>query len=142
MIRREVVVAFLVAVATQAAFSQSAPTKTKAAAKDPKPPAVYEKNLPATLVAKAKVTEPTAATSAVAKVPGGKIRSVELDSLAGRLVYTYDIKVKGKSGSEEVNVDAMSGQVLAIKHEKKKEKLAEDSAKAAKKGAPAPAKKP
>jgi uncharacterized membrane protein YkoI len=143
MIRRIAAVVLFAAVASQTGMAQATGTKTKAAkpAADKSP--TYEKDLPASFVAKAKVAEPTAAATAVAKVPGGKIRSVELDTVAGRLVYTYDIKVKGKSGSEEVNVDAMSGSVLAMQHEKKKQKLAEDSARAAKKGAaPAPAKKP
>ena len=35
----------------------------------------------------------------------------------GKLVYTFDIKVPGKSGYEEVEVDAMMGTVLKVEHE-------------------------
>ncbi len=35
----------------------------------------------------------------------------------GRLIYSYDIKVAGKPGIEEVHVDAMTGAVIATEHE-------------------------
>lgn len=135
MIRRAALLVAIVAIPSLSV----AQTKKGAAAPQK---AEYEKTLPAALASKAKIAEPAAATTALAKVPGGKIRAVDLDSVAGKLVYSYDIKVKGKKGSEEVNIDAMSGQVVAAKHEKKKQKLAEDSAKAAKKAPAAPPKKP
>ena len=41
----------------------------------------------------------------------------ELERETGKLVYSYDLKVAGKSGMEEVNVSAMTGKVLAREHE-------------------------
>src|SRR5262245_37299578 len=78
----------------------------------------YKKEIPAKLAAQARITEAVAATTALAKVPGGAIRSVELEREKGKLIYSYDIKVAGKPGIEEVHVDAMSGTVTATEHEK------------------------
>ena len=65
----------------------------------------------------------------------------------GKLIYSFDIKVAGKSGIEEVAVDAMTGKVLAVKHESPKQEAKEKAADAAKekaaaKAKPATAKKP
>src|SRR5262245_49072094 len=69
------------------------------------------------LAAEAKIDMPTARATALAKVPGGKVQSEELERENGKLIYSFDIKVKGKSGIEEVNVDAMDGTVLSVSHE-------------------------
>ena len=65
----------------------------------------------------AKVAEPEAAKSAVARVPNGHIQAVELENEDGRLIYSYEIKVPGKSGIEEVNVNAKTGDVVSSEHE-------------------------
>ena len=113
-----------------------------AAAQAPSP-ATYKKEIPAKLAAKAKVTEAAAAAAALAKVPGGKIESVELEEEDGAFVYSYDIKVAGKKGVEEVHVDAMTGKVLKSEHEDpSSEKMHEEDDKKPTKKAPAPVKKP
>jgi uncharacterized membrane protein YkoI len=65
----------------------------------------------------AKVTEHTARATALATVPGGTVRTHELEREKGRLIYSYDIAVKGKPGVSEVQVDAVTGKVVAREHE-------------------------
>jgi uncharacterized membrane protein YkoI len=95
----------------------------------------YKKDLPDSLVKQAKITESAAAATAQARVPKGVIQGVELEKEKGRLIYSYDIKTAGKSGIDEVNVDATTGKIIAFGHEspadEKKEAAAD--AKAAKK---------
>jgi hypothetical protein len=65
----------------------------------------------------AKVDSKTAMHTALAGLPGGKISSAELEKEHGRLVYSFDIAVPGKSGAKEVMVDATSGKVISRTHE-------------------------
>ena len=58
-----------------------------------------------------------AAAIARAQVPNGTIQSVELEHERGKLIYSYDVKVAGKSGIEEVNVNAMDGTIVGVEHE-------------------------
>lgn len=120
------------------------PLAAQAPAKQAAPAASYKKEIPAKLAAKAKVTEAAAAATALAKVPGGKIQSVELEEEGGKLIYSYDIKVAGKSGIEEVHVDAMTGAVAGVEHEdaaSEKKEADEDKAAKKKTDAKAPATK-
>lgn len=50
-------------------------------------------------------------------VPGGQISKAELEEEDGRLIYSFDIKVAGKDGENEVNVDATTGKVVKHEHE-------------------------
>jgi hypothetical protein len=50
-------------------------------------------------------------------VPGGKVTKHELERENGKLLYSYDIATKGKTGIDEVQVDALTGTVLSNKHE-------------------------
>ena len=87
----------------------------------------------ATLRKEAKVAEADARKTALAAVPGGKVQSHELERENGKLIYSYDIKVAGKSGIEEVNVDAMTGAIVAHEHEDAKTEAKEKKAEAKKK---------
>jgi uncharacterized membrane protein YkoI len=71
----------------------------------------------ASLAREAKITKLQATKTALAQVPGGKVRSSELEREKGKLIYSFDIKVAGKSGIEEINVDAMTGSIVAHEHE-------------------------
>jgi uncharacterized membrane protein YkoI len=77
----------------------------------------------------AKIAETEARKTALAAVPGGRVQSHELERENGKLIYSYDIKVAGRRGIEEVNVDAMTGTIVAHEHEdakaEEKEKKAE-----------------
>jgi uncharacterized membrane protein YkoI len=54
---------------------------------------------------------------ALARVPGGKVTQAELEEEDGRLIYSFDIKVEGKKGTDEVHVDARTGEVVKVEHE-------------------------
>lgn len=64
-----------------------------------------------------KITRAAAARTALARVPNGKVKTGELEREHGRLVYSFDITAAGKSGVEEVVVDAMDGSVVSVTHE-------------------------
>ena len=89
------------------------------------------------LLKKATITSAAAIATAQAKVPKAKLASAEIEQEDGKLIYSFDFKTAGKSGIDEVNVDAMTGKLVGgVEHEspaaEKKEAHA-DSAKAAKK---------
>ncbi len=71
----------------------------------------------AQLRAHAKVSEKAARATALAQVPGGKVKAGELERESGKLLYSFDIVTKGKAGIDEVQVDAITGTVLSNKHE-------------------------
>ncbi|WP_373058224.1 PepSY domain-containing protein [Gemmatimonas sp.] len=107
--------------------------------------AVTVKEEKAGMLKLAKVTPSAATATALAKVPGGKVQSAEIEKEDGKLVYSFDIKVAGKSGIDEVLVDATSGAVVSVEHESAEDEAkeaAEDKAKADKAKAAAKVKKP
>src|SRR5713226_2650170 len=69
----------------------------------------------AELQKEAKISMEKAREIALKKVPGGKIESAELEREHGKLIYSFDIKTS-KPGVMEVNVDAITGKVLAVDH--------------------------
>lgn len=72
----------------------------------------------AQLKAEAKIPEATARATALAKVPGGKVKKYELEREHGKLLYSYDIATPGKSGIDEVQVDAITGATIGdVVHE-------------------------
>jgi uncharacterized membrane protein YkoI len=108
-------IALLVAAAS--AGAQATPA-AKTATKSASTKTSYKKDLPDSLVREAKITEAAAAATALAKVPTGKVASVELERESGKLLYSYDMKVPGKSGIDEVQVDAMTGVIFGkVTHE-------------------------
>ncbi|HEY0513946.1 MAG TPA: PepSY domain-containing protein [Thermoanaerobaculia bacterium] len=74
-------------------------------------------DVPADLAKQAKISLDTARATALAKVPNGQVRSEELEKEHGKLIYSFDIAVPGKSGIEEVNVNAITGKVVNKHHE-------------------------
>jgi len=74
-----------------------------------------------------KIPESVARDSAMARVPRGQVRGEELEREGGRLIYSYDIQVPGQAGVQEVNVDAMTGEVVATTHEGPAQEKAEAS---------------
>jgi uncharacterized membrane protein YkoI len=77
----------------------------------------YKREVPAALAAQAKVAEDSAVALALARVPGGQVEQLVLENEDGKFIYSLDIKVPGKSGIEEVHVDALNGRILAVEHE-------------------------
>jgi len=94
----------------------TSPSPTPAASPGTKAPTMTV-NLPSNLLAKAKVPLIEALVKARLKVPGGRPVSEELEQENGKLIYTFDLVAPGTSGVTEVNVDALSGSVLAVQHE-------------------------
>jgi uncharacterized membrane protein YkoI len=46
------------------------------------------------------------------------IVGAELESEHGCLIWTFDLRIAGKSGVQEVHIDAGNGNVLSVEHEK------------------------
>ena len=98
----------------------------------------YKRDIPDSLAKHAKISEDAAAAVARKRVPKGNIEGVELERENGKLMYSYDIKTAGKSGIDEVNVDAVSGRIIGFSHESPaaEKREAAEEAKAAKKKRP------
>src|SRR5215471_16976108 len=77
----------------------------------------YKKDIPDSLAKRAKITESAASETAQKRVPKGKIQAVELEMENGKLMYSYELKTAGKSGTDEVNVNAITGKVIGVSHE-------------------------
>lgn len=86
-----------------------------ASAQRPRP--TYDRDLPKALLHEARITEDSAAKVAMARIPNGRIRAVELEREHGKLIYSYELKVPHRSGVEEVNVNAIDGSVVNVEHE-------------------------
>jgi len=100
---------------------------TVVAAQGPTP--TYKRDLPAKLLKQATVAEADAARTAASRVPNGRIEAVELENEGGRLIYSYELKVPGKSGIDEVNVDAKTGKMVGkVQHESASAEKAEAKA--------------
>ncbi len=64
------------------------------------------------------ITLEAARKVALDRVPGGKVQDEELEREKGRLVYSFEISTQGKSGAQEVLVDANDGRVMSVRQEK------------------------
>jgi uncharacterized membrane protein YkoI len=71
----------------------------------------------AELQKEAKLSMPDARTMALHTVPGAAIQAGEIEREGGKLIYSFDMKVAGKSGIDEVNIDATSGKLVSNQHE-------------------------
>ena len=90
----------------------------------------------------AKVTPDAATATALARVPNGKVKSAMLEMEKKKLIYSFDIKVEGKSGVEEIAVDAMTGAIIGTEHETDADEAKEAKAEKAKAATVKPAAKP
>jgi uncharacterized membrane protein YkoI len=92
----------------------------------------YKRDLPDSLRREAKVSETAAIAVAKKLLPKGEVASIELEREGGRLIYSMDVKTAGKSGTDEVNVDAKTGrQVGKVQHESAAAEAAEARAERA-----------
>lgn len=94
-------------------------------------PAVSIKEDRPGLLAKAKLSADSAIRLAMARVPGATIESAEIEREDGRLIYSFDMKIAGRAGIDEVNVDATTGKVLPLEHEGPKAEARERAADSA-----------
>jgi uncharacterized membrane protein YkoI len=84
----------------------------------------------AELQKEAKMTMKDARAMALRTVPGATIQAGEIEREGGKLIYSFDMKVAGKSGIDEVNIDAMTGKLVGKQHETPKDERAEAKADA------------
>jgi len=94
------------------------------AAQQPAGTPTYQREVPAALRAEARIGEDSARTLALLKVAGGRLESVELVREHGKLVYSFDIR-NAKGTIDEVQVSAITGKVVRVEHENKKQEAAE-----------------
>jgi uncharacterized membrane protein YkoI len=108
--------------ATVSKSSAKTPSTKVASAKvaTPKRHGATKKETQSSLRKEAKISEAAARATALKEVPNGKVKSSELERENGKLIYSFDIAVAGKTGIEEVNVDAIDGSVVAHEHESAK----------------------
>jgi uncharacterized membrane protein YkoI len=78
---------------------------------------------------KAKIAMATARATALKEVPNGKVKKSKLERENGKLIYSFEIKVPGTTGFEEVNVDAVTGAVVSKEHETPKIEAKENKQK-------------
>ncbi|MDZ4863078.1 MAG: DUF5916 domain-containing protein [Gemmatimonadota bacterium] len=74
----------------------------------------YERDVPPSLASLARIGEDSARAIALAQIPGGAVEALELVRARGRVLWTFDIKVRGKSDAAEVNVDARTGEIVYL----------------------------
>jgi uncharacterized membrane protein YkoI len=68
----------------------------------------------------AKLSRPEAERIALSRVKSpatASVASAELEAEHGCLLWSFDLKVAGEPGVQEVQVDAGDGKVLSVKHE-------------------------
>lgn len=103
---------------TEAAGPETTATTTRATT-------AARSDVPADLAREAKISLKAARATALAKLPHGVVRSEELEREHGKLIYSFDIAVPGRSGIQEVNVSAIDGKVLGVHHETAKDEKKE-----------------
>ena len=69
------------------------------------------------LEAQAKITKAEAQKIALDRVPGGTIKEGDIEKEKGKLIWSFDIATPGTKDITEVQVDAMTGQVLDVSKE-------------------------
>ena len=61
-----------------------------------------------------------AQATALAKVPNGTVKEAELEKEHGRIIWSIELNTRDSKDITEVNVDAVSGEIVNIEHEKAK----------------------
>jgi uncharacterized membrane protein YkoI len=84
------------------------------------------------LDAEAKVSKVDAEKTALARVPNGAIQHGELEKEHGKLVWSFDIASPGSTDVTEVQVDAVTGEVVSVEKETPAQQNAETKADHAK----------
>jgi uncharacterized membrane protein YkoI len=74
-----------------------------------------------------KITKAAAERIALGKVPGGHVRSAELETARGQHFWSVYIAKPGAKNAKEIRVDAKSGQILAVQTERPEDQAEEPS---------------
>lgn len=77
----------------------------------------------ARLAKQARITKEKAQETALKRAPGS-VESAELEKEHGKLVYSFDIR-NAKGTIDEVQVSAITGKIVRVEHENKKQEAAE-----------------
>ncbi len=75
-----------------------------------------------------KITKTHAERIAMAKMPGGRVRSAELATARGHQFWSVYIAKPGSKNAKEIRVDATTGEILAVQTERPEDQ-AEEPAK-------------
>jgi uncharacterized membrane protein YkoI len=70
------------------------------------------------LQAKAKISKADAQATALTKVPNGTVKDCELEREHGKLIWSFGFTTPDSKDITEVNVDALTGAVVNVEHEK------------------------
>lgn len=73
-----------------------------------------DKSESASTMSEAKVSKEAAQKAALARVPGGTIKEGELEKEHGKLIWSFDIAQPDSKDIKEVQVDAISGNVIGV----------------------------
>jgi uncharacterized membrane protein YkoI len=71
----------------------------------------------AKLLAEAKVSKDDAEKTALAKVPNGTIKESELEKEHGKLIWSFDVATPDTKDITEVNVDAVTSDMVSTEKE-------------------------
>jgi hypothetical protein len=70
------------------------------------------------LQAQAKISKADAQAIALTKVPNGTVKDCELEREHGKLIWSFGFNTPDSKDITEVNVDAVTGAVVNVEHEK------------------------
>lgn len=76
-----------------------------------------EKGEQAEMQSQAKITKEQALQTALAKAPGGTVKEGELERENGKLIWSFDLSTPGTKNTTEVNVDAITGDIVSVSTE-------------------------
>jgi uncharacterized membrane protein YkoI len=130
-----VVVAAALALAAAGSATAQRPTTQR-------PAPAYKREVPRNLLRQAKVSEDSALKIAMARMPGAKVQALELENENGHLMWSWEMKLEGKTGVEEVNVNARDGSIIAVEHENPATERQEQRRDSTRARPAAPAKRP
>ena len=88
----------------------------------------YQREVPARLLRRAKVSEDSALKIASARIPSGRVRALELENENGSLIWSFEFVVPNRPGTFEVNVNALTGALVGrVEHEMPADSTRRDS---------------
>ena len=71
----------------------------------------------AQLMSQAKVSQAAARQTALARVPNGTVKDGELEKENGKLQWSFDVSTPGSDNITEVNVNAITDEVISVQTE-------------------------
>lgn len=92
------------------------------------PGALLAASSQAELMKEATVSKSQAEKTALDKVPGGVIKSEEIEREHGMLIWSFDITTSGTKNITEVQVDAKTGKIVSMQVETAKDQAKEAAA--------------